>query len=185
MHGQRIIAGKQLLEHVPPCFSAGLICPQHICRALREQAQGRQGMGRRQDNLFLPFQRGKQGIRIHLFAGDFLFRCGFRYLFRRLQSQPGNQVLKFQPREQVVQCRLVHLHGRQISNAGFQRHIAHNGHEEQSLLRAFPILQQLFPLPFLDKRVINVVIYRLYRAEFLNQSHGSFFTDAGYARNVV
>ena len=185
MHGQRICAGKQLLQHIPPCRIASLICPQYISCAFRQQAQGSQGMGGCQDNAFFSLQCGKQGVCIHLFAGDFLFRCSFRYLFRRLQPQPGNQVLKFQPGKQVVQCRLVHLHRGQIPNTGFQRHIPHNGHKEQSLLRTFPILQQLAPLAFLDKRIINVVIYRLYRAEFLNQSHGGFFTDAGYARNII
>ena len=106
-------------------------------------------------------------------------------LLRRFQTKFCDEIFKFQPRKQLIQRVIVRNRSRNIRRGHLQRDVADDGRKHQALFRHLPSFEQFFALSVFDKRIINIVIYRLHRAEFLHQPHRGLLADARNTRNVV
>ena len=85
----------------------------------------------------------------------------------------------------MIQRIRIHKCLRQLRDIALHRHISHNSRQMQAHFRRFASVQQLGALSLFDKRVVDMLIHALDRAEFLQQRGRGFLSDARHARNVV
>ena len=114
-------------------------------------------------------------------------RQGIRVLFRNdaVQPEPGDEGLDLQLLHQTDSGGLValgHLVGpfRCVDGS-----IGADGAQRVAEVGILPAGQQIFPLPGLDDRAVQMVVHAVQGAEVLDQGHGGLFADALHTRNVV
>ena len=172
-------------DGIPVCICE-IVRKQHVRSLAVQQAERAQRFWYKRE---YPVGRGQRIEQRECFSSSpDALRLDFGQLGRgalAAQSQPLDEILKFQPREQLVQRGFVHLRLRQFFYIQLERRVAVDGCEPVAVLCRLLARLQLGARALFDFRVVQMRIYAVQRAEIVQQLHGGLFADARHARDVV
>ena len=179
-------AVKQAAQDGIPVCICEIIREQHVRGLAVQQAERAQRLRHEREHTVGSGQRVEQ--RKRLGSSPNALRLDLGQLGRgtlAAQPQPLDEILKLQPREQLVQRGLVHLRCGQIFHVQLERRVAVNRREPVAVLCGLLARLQLGTRALFDLRVIQMLVNAVQRAEIVQQLHGGLFADARHARDIV
>ena len=179
-------AVEQAAQDGVPIRIREIVREQHVRRIAVQQAERAQRFGHEREHPVGGGQRIQQRERL----------SGRPDALRRDRGQAGrgalaaqaqtlDEVLEFQPGQQLIERGLVHFGRGQVFHIQLERRAAVDGREPVAVLRRLRAGFQLGAHALFDPRVVQMRVHAVQRAEIVQQLQRGLFAHARHAGDVV